>query len=73
MAMSDKRTELTPASSHGSPLYTVPPAATSESCMSNSLDHLFLDRYKVLKVLGEGSYGRVKLAIDTETNQKVSS
>ncbi|KAJ3210161.1 hypothetical protein HDU67_005593 [Dinochytrium kinnereticum] len=33
---------------------------------------LFLDRYIVERQLGEGSYGKVKLAIDNETNRRVA-
>ncbi|KAI8813953.1 kinase-like domain-containing protein, partial [Cladochytrium replicatum] len=33
---------------------------------------LYLDRYTVTKVLGEGSYGKVKLAIDSHTGEKVA-
>lgn len=33
---------------------------------------LVLNRYKIEKELGEGSYGKVKLAIDTRTGEKVS-
>ncbi|KAI8813048.1 kinase-like domain-containing protein, partial [Cladochytrium replicatum] len=33
---------------------------------------LYLDRYTVTKVLGEGSYGKVKLAIDSQTGEKVA-
>ncbi|KAJ3120014.1 hypothetical protein HK098_004927, partial [Nowakowskiella sp. JEL0407] len=33
---------------------------------------LYLDRYIVTKVLGEGSYGRVKLATDAFTGEKVA-
>ncbi|KAJ3221361.1 MAP/microtubule affinity-regulating kinase 3 [Chytriomyces hyalinus] len=32
----------------------------------------FLERYKIMKILGEGSYGRVKLAYDLEMNRKVA-
>ncbi|KAI8620555.1 kinase-like domain-containing protein [Chytriomyces sp. MP71] len=45
------------------------PAAEEEVSDENSL---FLDRYRVIKLLGEGSYGRVKLAEDLETNRKVA-
>ncbi|KAJ3213925.1 hypothetical protein HDU67_002289 [Dinochytrium kinnereticum] len=33
---------------------------------------LFLDRYIIERQLGEGSYGKVKLAIDNETNRRVA-
>ncbi|KAJ3322435.1 Serine/threonine-protein kinase par-1 [Blyttiomyces sp. JEL0837] len=33
---------------------------------------LFLDRYRIEKILGEGSYGKVKLAMDLENNRKVA-
>ncbi|KAJ3031529.1 UNVERIFIED_CONTAM: hypothetical protein HDU68_003065 [Siphonaria sp. JEL0065] len=33
---------------------------------------LYLERYRVTKTLGEGSYGRVKLATDLENNRKVA-
>ncbi|KAJ3288396.1 MAP microtubule affinity-regulating kinase 1 [Rhizoclosmatium sp. JEL0117] len=39
---------------------------------SESTDELYLERYRVTKVLGEGSYGRVKLAVDLENNRKVA-
>ncbi|KAI9342559.1 kinase-like domain-containing protein [Obelidium mucronatum] len=35
-------------------------------------EELLLDRYRVTKILGEGSYGRVKLATDLENKRKVA-
>lgn len=34
-------------------------------------ENLYFDKYVAEKLLGEGSYGKVKLARDVNTNEKV--
>ena len=70
-----------PSSPHKAPsasLHLKPPDISSQatSLPNNGLEEietppLFLDRYEVIKILGEGSYGKVKLAFDTLLQKKV--
>ncbi|KAJ3101359.1 Serine/threonine-protein kinase par-1 [Phlyctochytrium planicorne] len=47
--------------------------ASSPAAVHEEDEHgLFLDRYVIEKQLGEGSYGKVKLAVDNETNRRVA-
>lgn len=36
-----------------------------------SKNNLIAGRYRLLKTIGQGTYGKVKLAIDTKKNEKV--
>lgn len=53
------------------------PTSSSHSTQSNSTSapaqkSLYIDKYKILKQLGQGSMGKVYLGIDEESNQKVA-
>ncbi|KAJ3111470.1 MAP/microtubule affinity-regulating kinase 3 [Phlyctochytrium bullatum] len=60
------------AQHHASAQLVSSPASPDAAQLGEGGEGLFLDRYIIEKQLGEGSYGKVKLAIDTEMNRKVA-